>query len=238
MAARRPLLLKGKSGIGKSSVAYGIAEFKGWHAEEVKINSRMSGEDLKYTFDAVRRLSIAQALPLGSDLPDEVNFVSPGAAWRTSNPKYAADKLRLTQEANAELYKIAKFDGRVLLVDEIDKGDLSFANDLLDVFEERSKGFKIERFGLNLLPDDKEYFVVITSNDERDLPDAFVRRCFYYEMKPPEINCSETIGAVRQRHRMGKGKSVLGRGQLLEICLLYTSPSPRDATLSRMPSSA
>ena len=99
----------------------------------------------------------------------------------------------------------------ILLIDEIDKADIEFPNDLLQELDKME--FYIYETG-EVVKANHRPIIIITSNNEKELPEAFLRRCFFHYIQFPEIDT------------------------LRKICLLYTSPSPRDRQKSRMPSSA
>lgn len=199
IAISRPLLLTGIAGVGKSSVAKAVADANGWGFIHTTINSRTEADELKAKFDAVKRLS--EASDPGREPEPLSDYVTPGVIWKAYAPKSAAEFVdRPGNRPDADLQKLADKRGRVLLIDEIDKGDLDFANDLLDVFDvgsftEPVSGEIVERDG------ERNLLVVITSNAERDLSPAFLRRCVEYEIKPPKMDHAL---AIAEKHLMGR----------------------------------
>lgn len=197
IAIGRPLLLTGDPGVGKTAVAQGIARALEWAYFEKTITSRLNPADLKAEFDAVGRLSDASARPAG--LPEKADYITPGILWQAYDARDARTFLEKRDKALPRelLHKDLK-KGRVLLVDEIDKGDLDFANDLLDVFgggrfEVPVIGGTVERQG------DQDLLVVITSNGERDLSGAFLRRCIPHVVKACRVSQSSEIGRAYLR---------------------------------------
>ncbi len=166
IALERPLLVKGEPGTGKTILAHEIAAALGrklitWH-----IKSTTRAQQGLYEYDAVSRLRDSQ---LGDDRVHDIsNYIVKGKLWEA----FEAD------------------EPPVLLIDEIDKADIEFPNDLLlelDRMEfyvyETQKTVKAE----------KRPIVIITSNNEKELPDAFLRRCFFHYIRFPEPEVMESI---------------------------------------------
>jgi MoxR-like ATPase len=182
LSVKRPLLIRGASGSGKSSLALNVARYFKWRYYEVVISSGTQARDLLWQFDTLRRLSDAQA---DVGVKADVHYVEPGVLWWAFEPESA--RLR-GAEQSAEVTpaidpnKGDKHERAVVLLDEIDKADPDTPNNLLvplgslEFFiTEAKKKVKAKEPPL----------VVITSNDERELPTAFLRRCIMLNLKPP-----------------------------------------------------
>lgn len=167
-AARRPLLVRGEAGSGKSQIARAAAKHlnsnKGEPLVEV-IHPRFEALDLLYRVDMIERLADAQIQQL-----DKSNhkYVKPGCLWQA---------LYLMQQTDAI---------PVLLIDEIDKADADLPNALLDVLGNRS--FNVPPLGDCTIhaPNQHWPLIIITTNEERELPPAFIRRCAVLNLNPPK----------------------------------------------------
>ncbi len=188
LATRRPLLVRGEPGSGKSSLAAYIARSRGWRYYEHVITSRTTARDLLWTFDAVRRLADAQVRQRGEILRD-VNYVDPGVLWWAFAPKHA--RLRGAESTERGVRPVddpnpanagRSVRAAVVLIDEIDKADPDMPNGVLvplgssqfEVTDLRSETRRVARVQATA---DAEYLIVITTNEDRELPQAFLRRC-------------------------------------------------------------
>ena len=195
-ASGRPLLIRGESGTGKSQVARAAAALLEWDFLYEVITARHEAQDLLWRYDAVERLAIANTG--ASSLMQD--FVMPGPLWLALNPSGAADqssRVLKTAQHKAEpaetvprqpapdATKAPSRNGTVVLLDEIDKADSDLPNSLLEVL---ANGSFTLPWGAPLLPQGSvaaPTLVVITSNEERELPAAFVRRCVCLHLVPP-----------------------------------------------------
>ena len=175
MASRRPLLVRGEPGTGKTQLARAAAEALGWHLHVVAIHPRTEAPDLVARFDAVRRLADAQAqrLDCGDDDP---KYWIPGPLWWAFDWADAA-RFKGIEHARAP-------SGHVLLIDEIDKADSDLPNSLLELLGQRRLHIPALRRSIgngHLTP-----LVIVTTNEERELPAAFVRRCMVLNLGVPQ----------------------------------------------------
>jgi len=192
LATHRPILIRGTSGSGKSSLARNVARrFKWWYYEQV-VTSRTQARDLQWSFDTLRRLSDAQA----NKLKANAAYIEPGVLWWAFDPANAA---RRGQSANSKIPRVenpginppkgkstvSKEAGAVVLLDEIDKADPDVPNNLLVPIG--SLQFKVIETGLKIdITAKRHLLLLITTNDERVLPNAFMRRCVMLELEPPD----------------------------------------------------
>ena len=173
LATRRPLLVRGPSGGGKSSLARNVANFLKYRYYEVVISSRTQARDLLWELDLLRRLHDAQIRDAAFD--GNLNrYVVPGVLWWAFDGKSAhAHRPPAAGDDEAEP---AEQTPAVVLIDEIDKADPDVPNNLLVPLG--SLQFEVEETGeLVKTTPETAPLVFITTNDERELPAAFLRRC-------------------------------------------------------------
>jgi MoxR-like ATPase len=188
LATRRPLLVRGPSGSGKSSLARSVALFLGWRYYEHVITSRTQARDLLWDIDLVRRLHLAHS---GTDeMPaDYAPYVVPGvlwwafdrtsATWRGTRP----EDRRVEPVVDPQDESTAK--RAVVLLDEIDKADPDVPNNLLVPLG--SLQFTVEETSIPVMTQERTApLVVLTTNDERQLPVAFLRRCVEVNLELPD----------------------------------------------------
>ena len=156
---RRPLLIKGEPGTGKTVLAHEIAKATGAPLIEWNIKSTTKAQQGLYEYDAVARLRDGQ---LGdARVHDISNYIRKGKLWEA----FTSPQLP------------------VLLIDEIDKADIEFPNDLLQELDRMA--FDVYETGERVAAAERP-IVIITSNNEKELPDAFLRRCFFHYIKFPD----------------------------------------------------
>ena len=176
---QRPLLIKGEPGTGKTVLAQEVATALGCPLIEWHVKSTTKAQQGLYEYDAVSRLRDSQ---LGDARVQDIgNYIKRGKLWEAFDAPARA----------------------VLLIDEIDKADIEFPNDLLQELDRME--FYVYETGQTVKAKVRPV-VLITSNNEKELPDAFLRRCFFHYIKFPD---AETMRAIVEVHFPGlKGRLI------------------------------
>ena len=200
---RRPLLVKGEPGTGKTVLAHEIAKAVGAPLIEWNVKSTTKAQQGLYEYDAVARLRDGQ---LGDERVHDIrNYIRRGKLWDA----FTAPQLP------------------VLLIDEIDKADIEFPNDLLQELDRMS--FDVYETGERIAARERP-IVVITSNNEKELPDAFLRRCFFHYIKFPDRG---TMAEIIDVHFPGIQKRLVSQAmdifyELREVPGLKKKPSTSE----------
>jgi MoxR-like ATPase len=200
---RRPLLVKGEPGTGKTVLAHEIAASLGAPLIEWHVKSTTRAHQGLYEYDAVARLRDGQ---LGDPrVHDIANYIKRGKLWDAFTSP----------------------DLPVLLIDEIDKADIEFPNDLLQELDRME--FHVYETGETVRAAQRPV-VVITSNNEKELPDAFLRRCFFHYIKFPD---RDTMRAIVDVHFPGIQKALVAKAmdifyQLRDVPGLKKKPSTSE----------
>ncbi len=199
----RPLLIKGEPGTGKTLLAHEVADALGMPIFEWHIKSTTKAQHGLYEYDAVSRLRDSQ---LGEEgVGDIGNYISRGKLWEA----FASDR------------KV------VVLIDEIDKADIEFPNDLLHELDRME--FHVYETRETIVARHRPV-VIITSNNEKELPDAFLRRCFFHYIRFPD---KETMKQIIDVHHPDLHKDLLKEAlevffQFREVQGLKKKPSTSE----------
>lgn len=200
---RRPLLVKGEPGTGKTVLAHEIAKAIGAPLIEWNVKSTTKAQQGLYEYDAVARLRDGQ---LGDErVHDIANYIKKGKLWEAFTSKELP----------------------VLLIDEIDKADIEFPNDLLQELDRMS--FDVYETHETITAKERP-IVVITSNNEKELPDAFLRRCFFHYIKFPD---RDTMREIIEVHYPGIQKNLVSKAmdifyELRDVPGLKKKPSTSE----------
>ncbi|MEE2859820.1 MAG: MoxR family ATPase, partial [Pseudomonadota bacterium] len=179
MALERPLLVKGEPGTGKTELARQVAASLGMPIIEWHVKSTTKAQQGLYEYDAVSRLRDSQ---LGDErVHDVANYIRKGKLWQALEAPVRT----------------------VLLIDEVDKADIEFPNDLLQELDRME--FHVYETGETVSATHRPV-VIITSNNEKELPDAFLRRCFFHYIRFPD---AETLKAIVGVHYPGLKPALL-----------------------------
>ena len=203
IALEKPLLVKGEPGTGKTELARQIASSLKLEIIEWSIKSTTKAQQGLYEYDAVSRLRDSQ---LGEEIKDITKYIKKGKIW---------ESFETTKKS-------------VLLIDEIDKADIEFPNDLLQELDKME--FYIYETG-EVIKANNRPIIIITSNNEKELPEAFLRRCFFHYIQFPEI---DTLRKIVEVHFPDIKKSLLETAlktffQIREVPGLKKKPSTSEA---------
>ena len=200
---RRPLLVKGEPGTGKTVLAHEISKALDAPLIEWNVKSTTKAQQGLYEYDAVARLRDGQ---LGDERVHDIsNYIKKGKLWEA----FTSPELP------------------VLLIDEIDKADIEFPNDLLQELDRMS--FDVYETHTRIEAKERP-IVVITSNNEKELPDAFLRRCFFHYIKFPD---RETMRDIIEVHYPGIQKNLVSKAmdifyELRDVPGLKKKPSTSE----------
>jgi MoxR-like ATPase len=203
-AAGRPLLVRGEPGVGKTQLAAAVAKVWGWQLIHKTLDSHTESHDLLYTFDDIARLGEAQLLAHNPDadaanILQPARYLSPGPLW------WALDWMSAAQTRQACAFTTtgpAHSDtppaGVVVVLDEIDKAESDVPNGLLETLGQGS--FQVPYRRERICQTGVAPLVIITTNEERELPPAFVRRCWVLALALPD----KETNFVAQLSRRGR----------------------------------
>jgi len=204
LAAQRPLLVRGEPGTGKSQLARAAAVQLGRVLVPEVVHARSESQDLQWHFDAVGRLGEAQALGVtagGRNAAqgrreverklDPLRYLAPGALWwafdwDSAERQYGFSRFKHRRPESPQDWTSSK--GCVVLIDEIDKADADLPNGLLETLGNGGFSVPYRNRPVALQERAEAPLVIITTNEERELPSAFVRRCFVLHLWLPDDN--------------------------------------------------
>ena len=204
IALEKPLLIKGEPGTGKTELARQISKSMDLEILEWNIKSTTKAQQGLYEYDAVTRLRDSQ---LGDKKIENIsNYIKKGKIWNAFESKHRA----------------------VLLIDEIDKADIEFPNDLLQELD-RMEFYVYETN--ETIKANKRPIVIITSNNEKELPEAFLRRCFFHYIQFPD---NDTLKKIVNVHFPNIKKTLLDTAlnrffEIREVPGLKKKPSTSEA---------
>ncbi len=186
IALGRPLLLQGDPGAGKTRLAHAVSFALGLPLEEAYIKSTSRGQDLLYVYDAVRRLYDTQTgRRFGRSGPDERDYVRLGPLGRA-------------------IVRAEHGRRSMVLIDEIDKADIDFPNDLLRELDQLAFDVPEAHGERHAVPADRPDLrpvIVVTNNEEKALPAAFLRRCVFHHVRFPDA--VDELDAILDLHGIG-----------------------------------
>ena len=244
LAAGRPLLVRGEPGSGKSQLARAAAKGLGRAFVSKVIDARTESRDLLWSFDAVRRLADAQVLSTRGATMDaeavekalaELRYVTPGPLWWAFDWQKAlspADGIAV--EPPIQSPGFSPDAGVVVLLDEIDKADSSVPNGLLDALGQGGfdgpAGLRVECGAVPPL-------VVVTTNEERAVPDAFLRRCLVLHLELPRDK-ARLVEWLKRRGRAHFEAGELGDAVLARAAEMLAEDRERLASQGLTPPGA
>lgn len=252
LAAQRPLLLEGEPGCGKSHLARAAAVLLERAFVSTVVNARTAVEDLQYSIDLVARLAEAQTLAVrgmaeqAEQRLDPRRFLRPGPLWWVFGPVSAREHMRcFLGRSNTELdasWVVPGFhapktwqprQGAVLLIDEIDKAESELPNGLLEALGNGAFSIPHIDEAIGLDPEVAKPLVIITTNAERELPQAFRRRCLVLRLDPPADDQAFSAWLLRlgERH-FGQACHPQARQRAAEL-LLAERKAATDAGLPK-----
>lgn len=198
LGAGRPLLVRGEPGIGKSQLARAAAKVLGRAYLPFVTDSRSESRELLWSFDAVARLADAQARGAGECPLPVGNYLAPGVLWWAFDWISAKEQAGLAKMPSPEPDETLWRNGAVVLIDEIDKADTDVPNGLLEALGSGQFGVR-DRVDPVRIKDKMSPLVVISTNEERVLPDAFIRRCLVLHLSLPV----EEAPTIRHLEKVG-----------------------------------
>ena len=246
LAAQRPLLVRGEPGVGKSQLARAAAQACGRLFVSEVVHARSEAQDLQWRYDAIGRLGDAQALGATRQTAEEVQvlldhrrYLSPGSLWwvfdwASAEAQYQLGRKQAARPMVPEGWRPEH--GSVLLIDEIDKAEADLPNGLLETLGNGAFSVPWLDEPVKVPEGIPPPLVVITTNEERELPAAFLRRCLVLNLQLPtaDADLTELLVARGKIHSPGCHDDVYHEAarQLLadrQAALHHGNPPPGQA---------
>jgi len=214
-ATNRPLLVAGEPGSGKSRLAAAVASCLGWQFYAHTVTSKTQASDLLWTYDALGRFNDANTP--NTQMKPRQSYVQPGVVWWAFDPGSASERgLDPRPKGEEPLSNPAlstRRNAAVVLIDEIDKADPDVPNDLLEPFDVQA--FTVRDTDQRIVAT-RDVFLMLTTNGERELPAAFLRRCVLLVLDEPD---ADWFALVARQH-FPKGRAALQRRIAAEVMRL------------------
>lgn len=228
LTLRQPLLVTGEPGTGKSQLARSVAYQVGLDAPlDFETKSTSVAKDLFYTFDNIARFRLAQTSKAEQPIGEFITFNALGLAIILANPEERVRDLLPSDFVHAGQRR------SIVLIDEIDKAPRDFPNDILNEVDRFF--FRIPEAGGQMVSADDGFrpILIMTSNSEKSLPDAFLRRCIYYSIPFPDPKRLEEIVLKRLAGQLEAGSTLLQES--IEFFMELRKP---DSGLRKRPGTA
>ncbi|MEI7702790.1 MAG: MoxR family ATPase [Planctomycetia bacterium] len=220
LAANRPLLVRGEPGVGKTQLARAAAIHLNRPLVSMTVDAHTEPREIVWTFDAVQRLAEAQVASVVEkdtaklrEMIDMRKFVRPGPIWWAYSWDTAQKQLRENEPAPVCPKGWNSRDGVVILIDEIDKAESEVPNGLLEALGSRQ--FLPQGWNNPIVQNAEAAapLIIITTNEERSMPNAFIRRCFVLHLELPLISPREPANTDDRRADQQFVEFICARGQ-------------------------
>ncbi len=215
VAAGKPLLVRGEPGTGKSQLARAAAHILGRQFISMVVQPYLEAQDLLWSMDYTKRLSDSQ-IKDNPSIDDLSQYLCAGPVWWAINPESVEKKAKSGHQYTPPATFSNTTHGTVLLIDEIDKADIAIANSLLEVMAEG--GFSVPHLAerVTIPKGGRLPLIIFTSNDTRELPAAFVRRCATLLLKVPGNLVDHLVELGGQRYPLIHADCLVNAAVMIE----------------------